>query len=162
MFFTIDLQSHKGDRVRVSLSSIDKSLFPDEIRSLLGNVDIVEIILERTDTSSAVLPFSILAEIANAIGREVSQKDNIILYFYCDDSHDVSRRDQSLLPQQYRSVLFERIISRYLQQHSEADFVDSQLIYQNDNPVYIHLIYSQRYKLAYEVLKGFLAEMAVK
>lgn len=161
MYFTVDLKSKEGSIIRLSLSSIDSEVLPKELVEFMNGVEIVEVVLERISQTS-VVSFHTLMQIVCIVENELKKHDNVILFFYCDDRSNIYMRNRRYSPQEYRSLLFSHIISRYLSRLFDLEYVDAPLLFHSEHDIYMHLIYRPKHQLAVEVLKGFLANMAVK
>ncbi len=68
------------------------------------------------------------------------ENENLILYFYCDDIHDIKRRNLSLSPQEYRSRLFSKMIDRYLISNNITDIINTPIKIESGDGIFIHLI----------------------
>ncbi len=160
---SVSITTKRGDVIRVFVSTIDKDLFPENIRQLLGPVEIEEVVLERV-TGDNPLSLSALMQIAEILGRILSENGNSILYFYCDEAHDIRRRDTTLLPQHYRSLLFSGMYSRYMSHNNLTDILNHPItvISSTGNETYIHLIAREKHLYITEVLKSYITNLTLK
>lgn len=122
MKVTYPISTDDGDEYLVLIESFEKSILPDDIIEMLNNIEIVDITLERVSGVHATKP-DILFEISNFVAGFLLDNENTILYFYCDDMHDIVRRNQSLTPQKFRSDLFSKMFERYSLSHEKVHFV---------------------------------------
>lgn len=161
MKVTYPISSNEGDEYLILINSFEKSIFPDSIIELLNNIEIVDITLERISGKHTTKP-DILFEIANFIAGFLFDNENIILYFYCDDMHDIGRRNQSITPQKFRSDLFSTMFSRYALSHNVKHLIHTPLEIKSDRDIYIHLISRDIHLPLVTAIKEILMEMSVK
>ena len=101
MDISVSISSQLGDEYRIIISPFDLEVIPCEVRDLLGDdIEIADVTLERIKGDNPT-DIGILLKISNVIGQVFNDNENIILYFYCDDIHDILRRDQGLTPQKF-------------------------------------------------------------
>ncbi|MEL5895631.1 hypothetical protein AAE250_19310 [Bacteroides sp. GD17] len=161
MKITYPISTDDGDGYLVLMESFEKSVLPDDIIEALGNVEIVDVTLERVSGAHATPP-SILFEISNFIAGFLLDNENTILYFYCDDMHDIARRDQSMTPQEFRSHLFSKMFDRYTFSHNMVRFINTSLRIESDRDVYIHLIARESHLSYVNAIKSAITEMSLK
>ena len=161
MLSSTEITTQEGDVIRLSVSTINSDIFPDDVQLSLCGVEVLEIVLKREKGSNILSLFSLM-QIAEILGGIMSDNDNVILYFYCDDMHDMKRRDTNILPQQFRSLLFSRMYYRYIQSNGITDIINVPVILKSDHDVYIHLITKERHIQTANALKTFLSDLSIK
>ncbi|MEG2151560.1 MAG: hypothetical protein RRY36_10120, partial [Bacteroidaceae bacterium] len=88
--------------------------------------------------------------------------ENLILYFYCDDIHDILRRDKGLTPQKFRSHLFSKMLEKYISSNGITNMINTPIEIKADRHIYIHLI-SRSIHLEYvNAIKSAIMEMESK
>lgn len=147
MKVTYPIRAVNGDEYLVQIESFNRSMLPNDINELLGSIEILDISLERVSGHNTTSP-SILFDISNFIAGVLNDNPEIILFFYCDDLHNVERRDKSITPQKYRSQLFSRMFDHYTCSHDMNDVINTPLEFKTDRDIYIHFI-SRREHLKY-------------
>lgn len=161
MKVTYPISTDEGDEYLLLIDPFEKSILPHDISEMINNIDIFDITLERVSGEHATKP-DILFEISNFIAGFLIDNENTILYFYCDDMHDVMRRNQSMTPQKFRSNLFSKMFDRYVSSHAMDEFVDVTIEIKSDRDIYIHLI-ARKSDLSYvNVIKTAITDMASK
>lgn len=161
MKVTYPISTSEGDEYLVLIESFEKSILPEKIITMLGNIDIMDITLERVSGKHTTKP-GILFDISNFIAGFLLDNENTILYFYCDDIHNIMRRDQSITPQRYRSTLFSRMFDRYTSSHFINDFIDVPLEIRSDRDIYIHLIAKDIHLPYVNAIKSTIIDMSSK
>lgn len=147
MKVTYPIRAVNGDEYLVRVDSFDRTMLPNDINEMLGSIKILDISLERVSGCNPTNP-SVLFDISNFIAGVLNDNPETILYFYCDDIHDVDRRDRSITPQKYRSQLFSKMFDHYTHAHDIDDIINTPLEFKTDRDVYIHFI-SKREHLKY-------------
>ncbi len=138
MDISVSVYSSQGDEYRLKLSSFTN--LPDRLNTILANrIEIIDVTLERISGRS-IASIKILSTISNIIADIFEANENIILYFYCDDIHEISRRSQYLSPQEYRSRLFSRMIDKYLFSRKITYIVNTPIRIKSEQDIFIHLI----------------------
>lgn len=84
MEISVGINTREGDVLRLSMSTIDKELFPQNIAGLIGEAEILDVVLEREVGKQPVSLVSLM-KVADIIGNIMAENENAILYFYCDD-----------------------------------------------------------------------------
>ncbi len=142
MNVTVPLTSDKGDEYVVRLSSFNKSLFPDEVSTIIKDLDIADIVLEKISGEHKI-DINTLFQISHIVWNFINDNENMVLYFYCDDMKDLprSKKNSILSPQHYRSTLFSRMFDRFMASNYIKDFINLPIIIKvKDRDIYIHLI----------------------
>lgn len=162
MEFSVSITSESDDEYRIILSPFNLDVIPDKVRELLAdNIEIADITLDRIKGESPT-NIDILLKISNVIGEVFDDNENLILYFYCDDMHDVSRRDKILSPQKFRSDLFSRMFDRYIISNGITNIINTPIEIKADRHIYIHLI-SRKCHLKYvTAIKNAIMDMEAK
>ncbi len=138
MDISISVYSSQGDEYRVKLSSFIN--LPESILEILDDkVEIIDVTLERI-SGNRITNVKILSKISNIIADLFEDNENLILYFYCDDVHDIDRRNQNMSPQEYRSRLFSYMIDRYLISNNITNIVNTPIRIEIGDGIFIHLI----------------------
>ena len=111
MDISVSINSKLNDEYRIILSPFNLDIIPYEVQELLGDdIEIVDVTLERVKGINPT-DIGILLKISNIIGEILNDNGNLILYFYCDDMHNISRREnRGVSPQKFRSDLFLSLI----------------------------------------------------
>ena len=91
MDISVSINSKLNDEYRIILSPFNLDIIPYEVQELLGDdIEIVDVTLERVKGINPT-DIGILLKISNIIGEILNDNGNLILYFYCDDMHNISR-----------------------------------------------------------------------
>ena len=144
MKVTYPIRAVNGNEYLVRIESFNREMLPDDVKELLGSIEILDISLERVSGNTPTSP-NVLFDISNFIAGVLNDNPETILYFYCDDIHDVDRRNRSITPQKYRSQLFSSMFDRYTQSHDISDIINTPLEFKIDRDVYIHFISKREY-----------------
>lgn len=135
----------EGD-IDVSLSSFSENELPDELVPVLGNSQLVQITLTRSNGEARIGLTNIL-EISKRIREFIEEHPDDIFYYYCDEIHPIphtSPNKSKLPPAQYRNRLFSSLTQRSMSQVSHGKYVDRPIIITTDlSNSFIHLIYDQ-------------------
>lgn len=160
MDISISISSDLENEYRIILSPFEKSIIPDEVRELIGNgIEIADITLERVKGNSPTKT-NILLKISSIIAEIFEDNENLILYFYCDDMHDIARRNKEVSPQMFRSKLFSKMFDKYIASNKTTNFINTPIEIIADRKIYIHLI-SRDIHLPYvNAIKNVIIEMS--
>lgn len=161
MKITYPICASEDDKYLVMMESFNKSILPEEISNFLGDIEIVDVTLERVQGNHAT-PSSILFEISNIIAGFLLDNENIILYFYCDDIHDIPRRDYNMTPQKFRSRLFSKMFDRYISHNHVLEVTNTSLEIKSDRDIYIHLIARECHLAYVNAIRNAIMEMEAK
>lgn len=159
------LSSVANNVYEITLSSIDEDILSPELKKSLGNLEIIEVFLDRISGKS-ITDASILARISEILANMFAQNSNIIFYFFCDDLNEipnirVSRRN--ITRQEYRSRLFSHMFCQYCKHHNINDFHDNVIHFMAiDRPYYIHLISRDIHIDRIELIKDFIKDNYMK
>lgn len=112
MDITIPVSSCDGRQFLIKLSSFSIDGIPGSITEIL-KCEIIDIVLERvTDVDqNKQNSFGTLSIIFTVIWNFLEEHD-VVLYFYCDDRHEILRKETFISPQEYRSKLFTSMFNR--------------------------------------------------
>ena len=123
------------------MSTFNLDIIPYEVQELLGDdIEIVDVTLERVKGINPT-DIGILLKISNIIGEILNDNGNLILYFYCDDMHNISRREnREVSPQKFRSDLFSRMFDKYILSNGITNMINTPIEIKADRHIYIHLI----------------------
>ena len=162
MDISISINSGFQDEFRIILSPFENSIIPDEIRSLLGeSIEIADITLERVKGDNPT-NINILLKISSIIAGIFEDNPNLILYFYCDDMHDILRRDKKIAPQKFRSKLFSRMLDKYITSNKIKNIINTSIEIKADRTIYIHLIARDTHLPYVTAIKDVIVEMSSK
>lgn len=136
-------QIEEGDnRYLLELNSFTEQEFVSW--NLDTSIEIYDVVLLR-DSGDGTTSFKSLAQISTFVKDFMSNHPNAILYFYCDDIHDIQRTHKHIdySPQQFRSQLFSLLFDREMTKHQDTKLVNNvQTITTAQGTAYIHLITS--------------------
>ncbi len=161
MKVTYPIRAVNGDEYLVRIESFNREMLPDDVKALLGSIEILDISLERVSGNTPTSP-NVLFDISNFIAGVLNDNPEIILFFYCDDIHDVDRRNKSITPQKYRSRLFSRMFDHYTHSHVINYIVNTPLEFKTDKDVYIHFISKQEHLKYVDAIKNTILGLADK
>lgn len=165
MDFSVSILSQSGDEYRITLSPFENDIIPNEIKALFANkgycIEIVEATLSSIKGKSYT-GVEVLFKISNVIGEVFAENKNMILYFYCDDMHEIARRDKTITPQKFRSRLFSMMFERYIKSNNISDIVNIPIELKADRDIYIHLIARTEHLVIVDAIKNFITETTNK
>ena len=131
---SISISSKSNDEYRIILSPFNQDIIPCEVRKSIRDI----------------------------IGKVLNDNNNLILYFYCDDMHDIPRRDKALTPQKFRSLLFSRMFDKYISSNSIINIINTPIEIKADRHIYIHLISRACHLEHVNAIKSTIMEMESK
>ena len=99
----IPLKTDEGHEYLLSFSEMNN--IPSEIET-----PIVDVSLTLTNEINVPNNASTLFKITDHT-KEFLDQNNVILYYYCDTS-EITKRDKDMMPQEFRSRLFEAFFKR--------------------------------------------------
>ena len=139
MDISVSINSKLNDEYRIILSPFNLDIIPYEVQELLGDdIEIVDVTLERVKGINPT-DIGILLKISNIIGEILNDNGNLILYFYCDDMHNISRREnRGVSPQKFRSDLFSRMFDKYILSNGITNMINTPIEIKADRHIYIH------------------------
>jgi len=156
MNLTFSLKYRQTDEYLIRLSSVHLAdyLSEDVSESISKSHEIIEIGLQRIkgEMSTNVV---ILSQITNLIAKIFEQNKHFILYFFCDDLNDVARRRKDFSPQEYRSILFTRMIEKYIADNRISD-IEHTIVFIDSSgwKNYIHFVYRSNLKAIVDLLQA--------
>lgn len=162
MDISVSINSKLDDEYRIILSPFNLEIIPNEVRELLGDkIEIADVTLERAKGDNPT-DIGILLKISNVIGEVFNDNENLILYFYCDDIHDILRRDKGLTPQKFRSHLFSRMFDKYISSNEITHITNTPIEIKADRHIYIHLISRSIHSEYVNAIKSAIMELESK
>ena len=108
------------------------------------SIEIYDVVLFRV-SGDETTSFKSLAQISTFVKGFMSNHPAAILYFYCDDMHEIQRAHKHVnySPQHFRSQLFSLLFDREMVRYPDAKLVNNvQTITTDQGTAYIHLITS--------------------
>lgn len=159
--FSYTIKTAEGDEYVIFISPVSKQSLWEELIAELEGIELYEISLNRMSGSNPTSS-SLLFEISEFIAQTVIRHPDAIFYYYCDDMHDIPRRDKNITPQAFRSRLFSRMFERYVQKYHVNDIVDTPGTFRSDRDIYIHFIAHARHHHAVQLLKQAIIDMGDK
>lgn len=109
------------------------------------SVEMYEAVLLRV-SGEKTTSFRSLAQISTFIKGFMYDHPSAILYFYCDDMHEIqcAHKHAGYSPQQFRSYLFSALFDREMAKHPDTRLTNNvQTITTEQGTAYIHLITSR-------------------
>lgn len=163
MDISVSINSKLNDEYRIILSPFNLDIIPYEVQELLGDdIEIVDVTLERVKGINPT-DIGILLKISNIIGEILNDNGNLILYFYCDDMHNISRREnREVSPQKFRSDLFSRMFDKYILSNGITNMINTPIEIKADRHIYIHLISRDTHLNYVNAIKKAIMGMASK
>ena len=158
---SISISSKSNDEYRIILSPFNQDIIPCEVRKSIRDIEIADVTLERVKGENPT-DIGILLKISDIIGKVLNDSNNLILYFYCDDMHDIPRRDKALTPQKFRSLLFSRMFDKYISSNSIINIINTPIEIKADRHIYIHLISRACHLEHVNAIKSTIMEMESK
>lgn len=153
MKISIPISPSDGNKYLINFSTFEEDIIPDSVINFLQGVEIIEIVLERVEGDNMSNAYS-LSQISSVIWNFMQENEASILYFYCDDMHDLPRRRKSLSPQEYRSLLFSKMFDKAVASSSESYINMPIILKAEDRDIFIHLISRYCYIKQLECLKN--------
>ena len=163
MDISVSINSKLNDEYRIILSPFNLDIIPYEVQELLGDdIEIVDVTLERVKGINPT-DIGILLKISNIIGEILNDNGNLILYFYCDDMHNISRREnRGVSPQKFRSDLFSRMFDKYILSNGITNMINTPIEIKADRHIYINLISRDTHLNYVNAIKNAIMGMASK
>ena len=159
----ISQTTSEGDEINVSLS-----LFPEssisEIKDILGNTDLIDIVLERNGNKSSVSQKELL-ELTEKIANYIIENKNQIFYYYCDEINPIpgQRKNRKDTPAEYRNKLFSILFEKIKQKHPDSSIEDRLVIIEtSEGKAYIHLIYHNSLFIKVNHIENYLYTISQK
>lgn len=130
----------------------------------MGTSEVCDVSLERVSDYSGV-DHKALHLISHMLFDFITQNPDNIIYFYCDDLHDLqrSRKNAKITPQEYRSRLFSALFAQETKHQGTEGYIDDVISFEVDDvPRFIHLIYGRENTAKADVLKNAMAVLCAK
>lgn len=130
----------------IELFGLDIESFSKELSDKLGDVVIYNVtLLNSSGVTKDFVDIASFESISKELIKFIRNNPNSILYYYCDDMHEVPRNRTCSTPQEFRSKLFKSFFKRYTKETDDLKYID--IIGQsfeddgiNLKDVYMHLI----------------------
>lgn len=140
---------------------IQLSLVNHLIECPVNQYRVYDVVLARLD-QNGTKAFECLSCVALKLVDFLENNPRSILYFYCDDVHDLNRRNRNISKQEYRHRLFSQMFN-YLKRKASKSITDEAIIREIDGEkIFIHLIYFDDMKFAADELKRIITEQTTK
>lgn len=156
---TFPISDNSGNNCLIRIEEFQN--LPDVLTERLGEIKILDITLERV-SGEGYFNLGILSKISTFIAGVLLDNDNAILYFYCDDVHDVKRRDMTISPQKFRNDLFSVMFKRYVQANPTKSIVDTTITAHADRDIYIHLIAKRKHNKQVDIIRENIEKLSQK
>ena len=151
-------RSAKGDVYHITLSE-DHGVLSTDALDALNDVTIVGIELRRLAGKNAAGP-EVLSAIESTIADFFVEHENAIICYYCDFINPIPHTSKnSMPPQEYRSVLFDKMFQRYAHLHN-LDNVRLSVVEINgiNEKYYFHVIYREAHSILASMIGRDLKE----
>lgn len=138
----LSVDGGEGNIFNVCLEPIPKDILPNELGDALEGIEILDITLERAH-GNGIASHRVMNDISEFIAGIFFDNPCSILYFYCDDMHDVPymSMNKNISPQAYRSRLFSRMFDRYVSANNIKGMLNYPVeVHLEDRDIFIHLI----------------------
>lgn len=151
-------QSSTGDVYHITLSE-DHSVLSSEVIDAMKDVNVVGIELRRLAGHNTTGQ-EVLVAIESTIADYFVSHENSIICYYCDFINPIPRtKKNSMPPQQYRSLLFDRMFQRYTMLHGITNIRLSVVEINGINEkYYFHVIYRETHSLLASLIGRDLKE----
>ena len=151
-------RSSDGDIYHITLSE-GKGVLSPELLEVLKDICIVGVELRRLSGNNFT-SHKVLVAIENTIADMFLQREDIIICYYCDFINPIPHtKKNSMPPQKYRSLLFDRMFQRYTKHHCITDVRLSVVEINGINEkYYFHVIYRDAHSLLASMIRNDLKE----
>lgn len=140
---------------------IQLSLVNHLIECPVDKYRVYDVVLTRMD-QNGTKAFECLSCVTLKLVDFLENHPQSILYFYCDDVHDLARRDRNISMQEYRHRLFSKMFN-HLRRRVSKSITDEPIIREIDGKmIFIHLIYFDDMRFAADELKQIISEQTTK
>ncbi len=136
-------KSPDGDVYHITLSE-DKGVLSSDALDALKDITVVGIELRRLAGNHAT-GHDVLIAIEDIIAELFFQRDDVIICYYCDFINPIPHTKKNTVPpQEYRSMLFDRMFQRYTKQ-KDIKGVRLSVVEINgiNEKYYFHVIYRE-------------------
>jgi len=149
-------RSPNGDVYHITLSE-DNQILSTEAVGILRDVTLVGIDLRRL-SGRYITGQGVLAAIESTIAEFFFRRDNVIICYYCDFINPIPNTSKNTMPpQEYRSLLFEKMFQRYMRLHKITDIRLSVVEINGINEkYYFHVIYRERHSIQASIISNDL------
>lgn len=151
-------RSSTGDVYHITLSE-DHSVLSPEANDAMHGVNVVGIELRRLAGKNAT-GHEVLAAIEDTIAELFFQRDDVIICYYCDFINPIPHTKKNTVPpQEYRSMLFDRMFQRYTKQ-KDIKGVRLSVVEINgiNEKYYFHVIYREAHSFLASIIGHDLRE----
>lgn len=151
MDLSFDLINRSGDQIKIALSDYDEK----NIKIFTSNPEILKlkfynITLSREENKTNYLNPTILFTVCGILRRFLEANENAVLTFYCDNKTDIERNHLNIPPQEYRSILFSKLVDYTLSKYNIEDVLHKVVVFKDFenawNNQYFHIITKEKYK----------------
>lgn len=151
--------------LNVSLEDTDLIIQLSLLNNLIGcpveKYRVFDVSLSRSGENSTKI-FECLTSVILKLIKFLEENPNSVLYYYCDDVHDLNRRNKNISMQEYRHRLFSQMFN-YLKRNVSKEISDESVICVFDgSKIFIHLIYFDDMKYAADELKQLIKDQTSK
>lgn len=138
-------RSPGGDVYHITLSEGNNFLSTEAIR-LLDGLTLVGIDLRRLK-GRHITEQNVLTAIESTIAEFFFQREDVLICYYCDFITPIPNTSKNTMPpQEYRSLLFEKMFQRYLNLHKISGIRLSVVEINGINEkYYFHVIYREKH-----------------
>jgi hypothetical protein len=150
----------KGDVYHITLSEHKGILSANAIEAL-RDITLVDIELRRLSGNNTT-GHEVLVAIEETIAELFQKRNDIIICYYCDFINPIPRTSKnSMPPQEYRSLLFDKMFQRYTKQKGIKDVRLSVVEINGINEkYYFHVIYREEHSffatlIGHDLKEGF-------
>jgi hypothetical protein len=152
------VSSIEGNEYTIEFSPFAKENVPGNVKLIITDIN-----LKFVGNIKQVNNAGTLNMISSGIFDVLKSDKNMALYFYCDNT-DIDRRNQSISPQKYRSLLFSKMFERFLLIRKRNDYIDEPIILIGKDEVehYIHIISHKDNECQINILKTEIKKMENK
>lgn len=151
-------RSSDGDVYHITLSE-DKGVLSAQALDALGEVTVIGIELRRL-AGNHTTGLEVLAAVEDSIAKVFLQRKDVIICYYCDFINRIPHTSKnSMPPQEYRSLLFDKLFQRYTHQHQIKDVRLSVVEINGINEkYYFHVIYRENHSILASLIGHDLKE----
>ena len=151
-------KSSDGDVYHITLSE-DKGVLSSDALDALKDITVVGIELRRLAGNHAT-GHDVLIAIEDTIAELFFQRDDVIICYYCDFINPIPHTKKNTVPpQEYRSMLFDRMFQRYTKQ-KDIKGVRLSVVEINgiNEKYYFHVIYRENHSVLASMIGSNLRE----
>ena len=151
-------KSSDGDVYHITLSE-DKGVLSSDVLDALKDITVVGIELRRLAGNHAT-GHDVLIAIEDTIAELFFQRDDVIICYYCDFINPIPHTKKNTVPpQEYRSMLFDRMFQRYTKQ-KDIKGVRLSVVEINgiNEKYYFHVIYREAHSFLASIIGHDLRE----